>query len=82
MRKLSASNNNGEENVHSDISCGGYITSDEEVVMPQYLVHLPSQNDVIIEMDVEEELNEMLNFGDLDYDGDKARDFDDTMREF
>ena len=30
-----------------------------------YLVHLPSQNDVIVDIDVEEELNERVFGGDL-----------------
>ena len=45
------------------------------------MVHLPSQNGVIVEIDVEEELNERGNGGDLDDVGDNARYFDNTMRE-
>ena len=49
--------------------------------MPNYPVHLPGQNDSIVCIDVEEELNERVNIGDLDGDGGNARDFDDTMNE-
>ena len=34
-----------------------------------------------MEMDAEEELNERINVGDLDDDGDNARYFDAKMRE-
>ena len=53
MIKLSASSNDGDETVRSDISRGGYVTSDDKLELSNYLVHLPSQNDVIMEMDVE-----------------------------
>ena len=46
-----------------------------------YLVHLPHQNNFMVEIYVEEELNERVNGRDSDDDGDDARDFDDTMRE-
>ena len=51
------------------------------MALPNYLVHLQNQNNITAEIDVEEELNERVNSGDLDDDGDNARDFDDTMRE-
>ena len=50
------------------------------MVLPNYLVNLPSQNDVIMEIYVEEELNERGNGGDFDDDGDDTRDFDGIMR--
>ena len=46
-----------DETVHLELSHGGYATSDEKVEMPNYLVQLQSQNDVIVDIDVEEELN-------------------------
>ena len=49
--------------------------------LPNYLLHLPSKNDVIIDIDVEEELKERGNCGDLDDYGDDARYFNNTMRE-
>ena len=36
---------------------GGYVTSDDKVVPPNYLVNLLSHNDVIVDIDVKEELN-------------------------
>ena len=44
-------------------------------------MHLPRKNDVVVDIDVEEELNDRLNGGDLDDICDNTRDFDDTMRE-
>ena len=46
-----------DETVFYELSCGYYVTSDGKIALPNYLVHLPSHNDVIMEMDVEEELN-------------------------
>ena len=45
------------------------------------MVHLPSQNGVIVEIDVEEALNERGDDGYLYYDGENAIYFDYTMRE-
>ena len=68
-----------------------YILSYPVVVISQkmtrwhgtnYLVHLSSQYDVIVAIDIEEELNGRGNGGDLDYDGENTIDFDDKMREF
>ena len=81
MIKLSASANDGDEFAHSELSRGGYVTSDEKLELSNYLVNLPSQNDVRMEMDVEYLLNQSGNGGDLDDYGDDARDFYDTMRE-
>ena len=47
----------GDKRVHSEISRGGYVTSDEKLELSNYLVNLPSQNDVRMEMDVEYLLN-------------------------
>ena len=44
-------------------------------------MHLPSQNDVTMEMYVEEELNERRNRGDSDDDDDDAKYLNDTVRE-
>ena len=44
-------------------------------------MHLPTHNCLIMEIDLEKELNERRNGGDLDDDGDDAREFGDTMRE-
>ena len=44
-------------------------------------MHLLSQNGVIMEMYAEEELNERVNGGDSDDDGDDARDFKNIMRD-
>ena len=49
--------------------------------LPNFLVHLPSQNYFIMDIDVKEELNERVNGGYLDDVGDNARYFDNTMRE-
>ena len=66
--------------VHSEIFHGGYVTADDDMILPNYLVHLPSQNDLIVDIGVQEELNERVNGGDLYDVGGDARDFDDTMR--
>ena len=54
MRKTSTSNGDGAETLHSELYRSGYVTADEEVTLPNYLVHLPSQNDVIVDIYVEE----------------------------
>ena len=63
----------GDKRVHYETSCGGYVTADDELALPNFLVHLPSQNYVIIDIDVEEDLNERVNCRDLDDGGDNAR---------
>ena len=52
MRKASASGSDRDETIRSELSRGGYVTADNEAVLPNYLVHLPSHNDVIMEIDV------------------------------
>ena len=64
MRKSNASKNDGVKNVRYELYHGGYVTEDYEVALIKYLVHLSSQKDVIMEMDMEEELNERVNGGD------------------
>ena len=51
-RKYSASNGEGDKTVHSELYSGSYVTTDDEVEQPKYLLHLPSHNDVIVEIDV------------------------------
>ena len=70
-----------DKTIRSELSHGDYDTSYDEVVPPNYLVHIPSQNDVIMDIDMEEELNERENGGGLDDCGNDKIDFDDTMRE-
>ena len=53
MRKDSASDGDGDKTVNSELSGGGYITADDEVELPNYLVQPPIQNDVIFEIYVE-----------------------------
>ena len=67
------SDSDREETVHSELSCGSYVTAYDKVELPSYMVHLPIQNDVIVYIDVEKELNERLNGGDLYDYGDDAR---------
>ena len=44
-------------------------------------MHFPSQNDAIVDIDVEEDLNERIIGGNSDGDCDYAREFGGTMRE-
>ena len=67
--KNSAGDGDRDETVFSEIYCGGYFTADDKVAHPKYLVHLPSQNDVIVDIDFYEGLNERVNSGDSDDDG-------------
>ena len=48
MIKLSRRDNDGYKTVWSELSRGGYVAAYDEVALPNYLVHFPSQNDVII----------------------------------
>ena len=82
MIKASTRDSEGDKTVCSGICCGGYVTADNQVAISNYLVHVPSQNDVILEIGVEEKLNERGNCGDSDDDGDYARNFGNTLREF
>ena len=59
---------------------GGYITDYYKVALPNYMVHLPNENDVVMEMDVDEELNDRGNGGDSDDDVENLRYFNDKMR--
>ena len=56
MSKASASNGDRDEMIHSELSHDGYVTADDMVALPNYLVHLPSHNDITVEINVEEEL--------------------------
>ena len=55
--------------VHSEVFCGGYVTADDKGAVHNYLMHLPSHDDFIVDIDVEEELNERGNVGVSDDDG-------------
>ena len=57
MKKSRVIEGDVDETVHSELSHGGYATAEDKVEMPNYLVQLQSQNDVIVDIDVEEELN-------------------------
>ena len=80
MGKTRTSDGDGYKTVHSELSRDGYVTTYDVVALPNYLVHLPSLDDVVVDIDVDEELNERGNCGDSYYGGDDARDFGDTMR--
>ena len=80
MSKTSVSNGNDTETVFSETSCGGYVTADDEVELINYLVHLPSKSDFIVEIGLEEDLNERVNGGNSNYDGDDACEFDNSKR--
>ena len=58
MRKTIAIAVNETKMVFSEPYYGGYVIADDEVELTNYLVHLPSQSDVIMDIDVEEEVNE------------------------
>ena len=47
----------GDKRVHSEISRGLYVTEYYGLSLPNFLVHLQSQNYVIMDIDVEEKLN-------------------------
>ena len=47
----------GDKRVNSEIYRVGYVTADYELALSNYLVQLPSQNYVMMYIDVEEELN-------------------------
>ena len=64
MIKTSVRGGDGYKMVQSELSCGGYVTADDKVALPNYLVHISSHNDVRLENDVEEELNERVNGDD------------------
>ena len=56
------------------------VTADDDVALPNSLVHHPSCNYEIMYIAVEEELNERRNGWNLDDDGGDARYFADKMR--
>ena len=73
MSKSRVSNCTRDETVRSEISFGGNVTTNDGVALPNYLVHLPSHNDGIVDIDVVEELNYRGNDGYSDDVGDYAR---------
>ena len=81
MRKNSVIDSDRDETVLSELSYCGYYTADEELALYNYMLHLISQNDAIVYIDVEEKRNERVNGGDLDDNGEDAREFEDKMRE-
>ena len=81
MRQTRKSDGKKDKKVNSELSLCFYVTADDEVAMNNYLVHLPSQNDVIVDIDVNKEMNKRVNGRYFDVDGKDARDFDDTMWE-
>ena len=82
MSKANASDGYRDGTVRSELSCGGYVAEYDKIELHSYLLHLPIQNGVIMYIDVEEKLNERGNCGDSDDDGDYARNFGNTLREF
>ena len=80
ISKSRVSNSDGGKTIRFDLSCGGYVNADNKVALTNYLVHLSSQNYFMMDMHVEEKLNERVNGGNSDNDGDVERDFNDTMR--
>ena len=52
MSKTSVRDGLETKTVFSEPSRDGYATADVEVALPNYLVHLPSQNDSIVDIDV------------------------------
>ena len=54
ISKARVSDGDGDKTVRSEISYGGYIAADGDVALPKYLVHLPSQNCVMMNIDVDE----------------------------
>ena len=81
MKKSRVIEGDVDETVHSELSHGGYATAEDKVEMPNYLVQLQRQNNIIVDIDVQEELNQRGNGEDSDNVGDNARDSEDTMRE-
>ena len=73
MIKSRERDGDGYKMVHYELSRGGYDTEDDEVALPNYLVHLPSQKYGIVDIDVVEELNYRGNDGYSDDVGDYAR---------
>ena len=82
MSKAGVRDGDGEKMVHSEIYHGGYITADEQFALPNELVHLPSQNYVIVDIDVEEEMNERVDIVDQDDFFKNTIYFDNTMELF
>ena len=81
MIKTSASDGDRDKTFHYNQSRVGYVTSNDDVALSNYLVKIPSHTDVILDIDVEEELNDRVNGEDSDDDGDDAIDLENTMRE-
>ena len=54
MRKISESDCDEIKTVFFETYCGGYVTDNNDVALLNYLVHLPSQNDFIIDICLKE----------------------------
>ena len=57
MSKTSARGGEGDKMVHSELSRGGCVTAYDNIALPHYLVHLPNQNDLVLDIEVEEDMN-------------------------
>ena len=69
----SASGSERYKMVHYEISHGGYVIADDRLALPNYLVHVSSQDYFIVDIDMEEELNERGNGEDSGDDSYNAR---------
>ena len=72
MSKTRARNGDKTKMVFSEISWGGYVIEDDKVELPNYLLHLPSNNDAIAER-----WNDEKKY----YKGDDGRDFNNLTSE-
>ena len=55
MSKTSVRNSDETKTVFSEPSPGSYVTANYEVALTKYLVHLPSQNYSIVDIDVKDD---------------------------
>ena len=55
MSKTSVRNSDDTKTVFSEPSPGSYVTANYEVALTKYLVHLPSQNYSIVDIDVKDD---------------------------
>ena len=64
----------------SHVSCGGYNKSDDQLTLPNYMDHDPTNNPVIYQVDVLKEMNETGYGSDQDIDLFGVCNIDNTMR--
>ena len=81
MRKSSRSNSEGDKTTRSEIPHCSYFTVDDNMALPNYPMHFPSWNDVMMDIGVEKELNQRGYFDDFYYDGNNARRSINTIRD-